>query len=248
MTRSLLRALCALLALGLARASPAGPEAPPPAWDPLEQQNRDVFFANDKFDRWLLEPVAKGWEFITPLQVRLAVDRFYINLEVLVRVVGTLGQGRVVDAGEELLRFGVNTTIGVAGFFDPATRFGIDLHDEDFGQLLAKWRIPRGPYLVLPFYNASTGRDAFGFLVDFALVPTYLLPGYGLGLGTIKTINDRALALDDVRVARQASLDFYGFVRSAYLERRWQQIHDTPAGGSAPGTDDDLYEIEEDAP
>jgi phospholipid-binding lipoprotein MlaA len=244
------RALCALLALGLPPAGRAedGPDAP--AWDPIEQLNRDLFYANDGIDRHALEPIARGWEFITHPEVRLAIDRFFTNLRFPVRLVGALGQGRAAAAGVELLRFGVNSTVGVAGLFDPATGLGLGFHPEDCGQALAKWRVPQGPYLVLPVFNASTGRDSFGFVVDLALVPTYLLPaGIGFGLSMLDTINRRALALQDVRTARQASLDFYGFARSAYLERRWQQIHDAPDDRSrAGGVDEDLYEIEEELP
>jgi phospholipid-binding lipoprotein MlaA len=238
--RGALLALCACIALGLPHRACSEVEGVPPPWDPVEQVNRNVFFVNDSLDRYAVEQVARGWELITHEQMRLAIDRFFTNLSFLVRVFGTLGQGRPLHAGEELLRFSVNTTVGVAGFFDPATQFGLDFHDEDFGQALAAWRIPQGPYLVLPVpILQSTGRDAFAYLIDTALNPVTYMPG----VGALRLLNARALALDDVRVARQASLDFYGFARSAYLERRWQQIHDI---SEDEGTSDDLYELEDD--
>jgi phospholipid-binding lipoprotein MlaA len=119
-------------------------------YDPLEPLNRKVFWFNDHVDRYVLEPVAKGWDRIAPDPVERSVSNFFVNLRSPVVVGNDLLQGKVKDGASDLGRFAVNTTVGVVGFFDYATRLGLPKHVEDFGQTLGWWGVPAGPYLVLP--------------------------------------------------------------------------------------------------
>jgi phospholipid-binding lipoprotein MlaA len=151
-------------------------------------------------------------------------------------------QGKVVDAGQGVARFVVNSTVGLAGFFDPATRFGIPRHDEDLGQTLGRWGVPAGPYLVLPAFGPSTVRDTPTRWVDrYTNVRHYVGPEDGIaefGLLGLDLVDRRAqlLAADP---ALEAAFDPYALVRGAFLQRREFQVRD----GDVPEPDyDDLYE------
>ena len=149
-------------------------------------------------------------------------------------------QGKVVDSASDVGRFAVNTTVGVAGFFDPATRLGLEQHDEDFGQTLGVWGVPPGPYLVLPLLGPSNPRDTAGLCVDYALsvtpffVDQYIL----LGVRVLDAVNERSLILEEVKDAKEASLDYYTFMRDAYFQRRASLISD---GETNAEFEDELY-------
>lgn len=164
-------------------------------------------------------------------------------------MVNDLLQWKPKDAGVDVARFGVNTTVGVLGFFDPATGWGLERHDEDFGQTLGVWGVPSGPYLVLPFLGPSDPRDAGGLAVDSALsVTPWFVDWWILAAARVgETVNTRSLILDEVREAKRSSVDYYSFVRNAYFQRRRALIADT----AAPGVEnpEELYYIpEENAP
>jgi phospholipid-binding lipoprotein MlaA len=209
--------------------------------DPIEGVNRKIFWFNDKVDVWVLEPVATGWEWVSPRRVRTSVSNFFANLRFPIIAVNDLMQGKFVDSASDVGRFAVNTTVGVLGFFDPATRFGLEEHNEDFGQTLGVWGLPPGPYLVLPFLGPSNPRDAVGFGVDYALsvtpffVDTYIL----IGVRAIDIVNERSLILDEVRDAKEAAIDYYSFVRDAYAQRREALIKDGET--MSPEVEEDLY-------
>jgi phospholipid-binding lipoprotein MlaA len=206
-------------------------------WDPVEGLNRGFFAFNDVLDVYAIEPAARGWKAVTPQGVRNSVTRFFTNLQFPLRFVGCLTQGKVVAGGSEVVRFVLNTTVGVAGFFDPATPVGFPLHDEDLGQSFGVWGIGAGPYLVLPFLGPTTGRD----FLDIPLGSTAsLVPGLNL----VNLVNTRAGLLVEIREAKDASLDYYAFIRSAYLQRREALILDRNPQDSAPQeTNDDIYNL-----
>jgi phospholipid-binding lipoprotein MlaA len=216
-------ALVLVLFARLARAEDAGPEHDP--WEPF---NRAMFTFNDKLDRWVLEPVAKGYDVVMPAPLEQCIRNFFWNLRVPIQGVNDLLQGKPVHGVEDVGRFAVNTTVGLAGFLDPATYFGLERHDEDFGQTLGVWGVPNGPYLVLPLLGASTVRDSGGLAVDAALTPTWYFVDAAITVGSrvVETVNTRALVLEDVKHAREASFDFYSFVRNAYLQRRAALVRD----------------------
>jgi phospholipid-binding lipoprotein MlaA len=226
---------------------PSGPPAKPqdvPASaenDPIESVNRKIFWFNDKLDVYVLEPVAKGWHFVLPDRVQTSVTNFFYNLRFPIHTLNDVLQGKFKDAGIDVGRFVVNTTVGVAGFFDPATGWGLPLHWEDFGQTLGWWGVGPGPYLVLPLLGPSDVRDGGGLIVDSAasitpfFVNTYIL----LGARTVEVVNTRAQYLDVVRKAKESAFDYYVFVRNAYLQRRIGLINDE--GVSPTENQEDIY-------
>jgi phospholipid-binding lipoprotein MlaA len=151
-------------------------------WDPLEGFNRGVYRFNTHFDRWIFLPVVHGYEYITPNAVERSVSNFFSNLSELRNGLNGGLQGRGDVFATALGRLMINSTVGVLGLFDPATRFGLPQRPEDFGQTLGRWGVPAGPYLVLPVLGPSNARDATGVAGDTAAAN--LLPG-------IEDINDR---------------------------------------------------------
>ena len=209
--------------------------------DPIEGVNRKIFWFNDKVDVYVLEPVATGWEFVSPKRVRTSVSNFFGNLRFPIIAVNDLLQGKFVDSASDVGRFAVNTTVGVLGFFDPATRFGLEQHNEDFGQTLGVWGLPPGPYLVLPFVGPSNPRDTVGLGVDYALsVTPFFVDQYILiGVRAIDIVNERSLILEEARDAKEAAIDYYLFVRDAYFQRREALIKD--GATMSPEVEEDLY-------
>jgi phospholipid-binding lipoprotein MlaA len=200
-----------------------------------------MFSFNDGVDRYVLEPVATGYDFVVPDPVERSISNFFQNLRVPINMVNGLLQGKPVNGASDLGRFVVNTTVGVAGFFDFATRFGLERHDEDFGQTLAVWGVPQGPYVVWPLLGASTVRDTGGTAVDTAMsiTPFFLESYVTIGARVFETVNARSLVREEVENARSAALDFYVFVRSAYLQRREALIRDEK--DATRETDDAIY-------
>ena len=225
-----------------ATATPANPPVGADLeWDPIEPVNRAFFAFNDGLDVVLLEPAARGWRFVLRPPGLRAVDRFFTNLEFPIRLVGNLLQLEVAQSGEEIGRFVVNTTVGIAGFFDPASRIGIGIHREDIGQAFGNAGIPPGPYLMIPILGPSNPRDFVGGVGDSAL-----LFAASIARSTLGRLNTRALYIEEVREAKAASLDYYSFVRNAYVTTRQAAVENRDPEQTKPETDDDLYEIEED--
>ena len=185
--------------------------------------NRGTFWFNERVDQAVVEPVATGWDWVLPERVQTSVANFFDNLFLPIVFLNDLLQAKPVAAAQDVGRFAVNTTVGVVGLFDPASRFGIPENDEDFGQTFGRWGCPPGPYLVLPLLGPSSLRDAPGGVLDRA--PNYLLPlAVSLGLGVVDAVNTRAALLEEIRQDREESLDFYVFVRNAYLENREHRV------------------------
>jgi phospholipid-binding lipoprotein MlaA len=217
--------------------APVGSDEPLREWDPIEPVNRAFFKFNDALDVYVLEPTARGWRAVTPQGLRNSVSRFFVNVLFPLRFAGCLAQGRPLDSASELLRFGLNTTVGLAGFFDPASRIGLELHEEDLGQALGRWGIGPGPYLMLPVLGPNSLRD----LIDIPLgSAASLVPG----LNIVNVVNTRAGLIVEVREAKAASLDYYSFVRNAYLQRRRSGVRNETE--SPQETDDELYEFSDD--
>jgi phospholipid-binding lipoprotein MlaA len=209
--------------------------------DPWEGFNRAMFSFNDGLDRWVLEPVAKGYDFVVPDPLEQCFSNFFQNLRVPINSVNGFLQGKPANGTSDIGRFTVNTTLGLAGFLDPATYFGLVRHDEDFGQTLGVWGVPHGPYLVIPLLGPSTIRDTGGLAVDSLMNPGwyYLDAAVTIGSRVFDTVNSRSLVLEDVQNARKAAFDFYAFVRNGYLQRRAALLRDDE--GSTRESDDALY-------
>ncbi len=217
-----------------------------PKADPLEGLNRATFKVNETVDDYVLKPVAKGYQAVTPAFVRSGVSNAFSNIGDVGTSVNNLLQGKPSNAISDVGRFLVNSTIGVLGLFDVATSMGMEKHDEDFGQTLGRWGLDSGPYLVLPLLGPSTVRDAASKIAD-----SYT--GYSRYIQHVPTrnstqalgiINLRADLLNTTSTLDEASLDKYQFLRDAYLQRRLSQVYD----GKVPQAKRDQLEDDMDVP
>lgn len=193
--------------------------------DPYEGVNRKIHNFNDFADRRIIRPVAVGYSKVMPNPAKTVVSNFFGNLIDMGDGVNNLLQGKPKDAANDVARVLVNTTIGIGGLFNPASRMGLADHDEDFSQTLAVWGVPSGPYVVLPFLGPSTVRDVFGRSFDSRLDPLrYYNPvSHRNSLFGFSVIHTRSqfLAADSVVFG-----DTYIFYRDAYLQRRDFLIND----------------------
>lgn len=235
-----------------ARAVATAPDDPAGAaleYDPWQGVNRKIFTFNDRLDEWVLEPVAKGWDYVAPEPVERSIGNFFSNLRFPVNLVNNLLQGKGVEGAKTLGRFTVNTLLGAGGFLDPASDLGLGPEEEDFGQTLGVWGVPSGPYLVLPLLGPSSLRDAPALGVDSvtAITPFFIDTFILAGARIIDVVNTRARFLSEVAEAKAAALDFYTFVRSAYVQRRQAQVEDRaepPVPERTPTYDDsELYTV-----
>ncbi len=195
--------------------------------DPFERVNRATFAFNDGLDRMLARPAARLYRAVVPEGGRTAVTNVMSNFEEPTTALNSALQGKFKDAGQSAARFVVNATIGIGGLFDPATRFGLPRHDEDFGQTLGAWGVPSGPFLVMPGFGPSTVRDAPSRLVDrYTNARRYIGDGstewvlFGIDL-----IDTRAQLLQ-ADIALRTAFDPYALVRNAFLQRREYLVRD----------------------
>ncbi|MCU4118965.1 MlaA family lipoprotein [Variovorax sp. N23] len=200
--------------------------AKPPVRDPWEGFNRKVHGFNSMLDRFVLRPVAMGYDKITPAPVQSGVSSFFGNLRLPLTAVNQALQGRPSQAGQSLGRFVVNSTAGIAGVFDPATHIGMPKRDgEDFGQTLATWGWSDSRYLVVPLLGPRTVRDTVAIVGDQALSPIGQIDKSSIAdkLQIMQMVDGRArmLPLDPVR---KDAFDDYTFVRDAWAQRRNRQI------------------------
>ena len=196
-------------------------------WDPLEPINRGTFWFNDKLYFYLLKPVARGYRWIMPDPLMLGISNFFSNLASPVRIIHAGLQGKFADAGNELTRFGVNTTIGIGGLFDTAKdHFNLTKKEEDTGQTLGYYGIGPGPYLVLPFFGPSSFRDGIGLLADSRMVLTYYLwenRDYWTAI-VLEKVNQVALDRDTYEGVKKDALDPYLFIRDAWAQYRQNKV------------------------
>jgi len=237
----LLLTAAALLSAGCA-STPARP--PAEAYDPLEPVNRVMYRVNDLGDRYLLRPVASGYQRGLPPPIRAGVRNVFSNLLYPVTIANGFLQGKFRQCGRDGARFLLNSTVGLAGLFDPATRLGLAENDEDFDQTLAVWGAGEGPYLVIPVFGPRTLRHLVGDTVDAPLTPFVGIADGSvdvtLGAWLIYQVDNRSRLLDADQQVYEA-FDPYAFVRDAYLQNRRYLALD----GEVP--EDDLY-LDEDYP
>jgi phospholipid-binding lipoprotein MlaA len=195
--------------------------------DPLAPMNEEFFKFNMALDRWVTRPIATGWNRVAPTPVRKALARFFDNVNVIPRFANNLFQLKLLFASEEAARFLINTTVGVAGFFDPADAwFGLKEHPQDFGLTLGYYGVGMGPYLMVPIFGPFDLRDGFGYVVDGAMNPIdYFLSIVQVvyvfsGVIAVRSVNYESLHLDLFEDADRYSVDLYGAVQDAYLQHR----------------------------
>jgi phospholipid-binding lipoprotein MlaA len=204
--------------------------AAPEVWDPIESFNRRTLDLNMNLDRWFLDPITRAYAFVVPNPARQAVRRFLINLDSPSVLANDLLQLAPLDATVTLMRFGFNSTVGLGGLFDPADAIGMTGHTTDFGQTMALYGVPSGPYLMLPILGPTTARDGSGYVVDFLFQPTtYVLPG--ITLFVFASIHEGSAGLaareagaEGLRALEASSVDFYAALRSAYYQNRTAAI------------------------
>lgn len=218
-------------ALWLAGCAATGDEpaklAPSPA-DPWEPTNRAVYRFNTRVDNATLRPTARAYRAAVPTFLRRRVSNFFANLGYPAVVINDVLQGKIEQGGEDLMRFVLNSTVGLGGLFDVATSAGLEENDEDFGQTLAVWGVPSGPYVSVPFFGPSSVRDAPALIVDF------VLDGRNY-IGGTQAVSNALLAVDvlDLRTRLlsaetllEDAYDPYLTIREAWLQRREFQIYD----------------------
>lgn len=203
--------------------------------DPLEPMNRVFFTFNDRLYFWVLKPVSRGYALVVPKAVRESAGNFFFNLKTPVRLVNTALQAKFASSGVELARFAVNSTVGVAGLWDPARSWlNLSPSDEDFGQTLGKYGIGEGAYLCWPVLGPANLRDSLGLAGDYFLNPvSYLSLNHeheeALGIRGGETVNHTSLRLGDYEAFKDASFDPYSAMRDSYTQSRRSKINDEPA-------------------
>ncbi len=194
--------------------------------DPLESVNRRTLAFNRALDGWVFDPITQVYQYVVPSPARDSVRRFLANLDTPVVLVNDLLQRQWDDAGVTAARFGINTTIGVAGLFDPAASVGMEGHTSDFGQTLALEGVPSGAYIVVPVLGPTTVRDGLGDIVDLMFRPITFLLGpvdqifYAALHGGGKGLVVRDEVSDELRMLEESSIDFYAALRNAYCQSR----------------------------
>jgi phospholipid-binding lipoprotein MlaA len=195
------------------RGGPANP-------DPWEGLNRKIFIFNDFADRNVLKPIAKGYQWVTPQFLEDGVHNIFDNVGELGNILNSLLQAKFRYTANDSGRFLVNSTIGLAGFFDVASHWGLEEHDEDFGQTLGYWGVQAGPYLMVPLLGPRTVRDGFGSIADGYSDPIpYAIPHIPTRNQVLvgRVIDNRVQLL---QAEELISGDRYIFLRDAYLQRR----------------------------
>lgn len=196
-------------------------------FDPLSGYNRFMTGVNDKIYFWLLKPVSTGYSKVTPKVVRSSVNRFFKNLGYPVRFVNNVLQLKIRQAGVETARFLVNTTVGVAGFADPAAKWmDLEACPEDFGQTLGVYGVGGGVPLVLPLMGPSNLRDSIALVPDVFLNPLHYVEPVeaSLGLSAYERVNYISLHLGEYEKLKKDAIDWYIFTRDAYKQSREKKI------------------------
>ena len=196
--------------------------------DPLEGVNRMIFDFNDTLDRYVLRPLAEGYQAVMPSPLNRGVTNFFSNLADIQSAINNLLQFKLHRAASDVGRVTVNTTMGVFGLVDVASNLNLQKYGEDFGQTLGVWGVGIGPYIVLPVLGPSSGRGVAGRVGDWFTDPVnYISSGrVRWGLIGLRALDTRANLLGASRVLEEAALDRYAFVRDAYLQKRRNDVHD----------------------
>jgi len=204
--------------------------------DPYESFNRSMFAINEVVDKYATKPLAQVYDKVAPLPVKAGTGNFFGNLGELWIGSNNALQGKFGDAGVDIGRLLINSTIGIFGLFDVASELGLEKHEEDFGQTLAVWGVGGGGYLFWPVIGPRTLRDTAGWFVDSYADPVWRARPIASrnSMLTLRFVDIRASLLPADKVVEEAALDKYAYIRDAYLQRRRNQIFD----GRPPRLDD----------
>ncbi len=202
--------------------------------DQYESLNRGIYDFNRGLDKAAVKPITQGYRAVVPGVARLGISNALDNVDEPMSFFNALLQGKIKSAVRTADRFFINSTIGVAGLADPATKMGIHKQEEDFGQTLAAWGLGSGPYVMLPFFGPSTLRDTIGFVVDTITDPFGLFQKRTLkmsfterlGVTAFEAIDLRSRLIDTADPLLENAIDEYAVVRSAYLQQRLTDIYD----------------------
>lgn len=229
--------VCVAALLSGCATTTAGPANPA---DPLESMNRSIYSFNEGVDEAIFKPVATAYQTVTPRVARQGVTNFFDNLGDAWSFVNNVLQGQGQGAYNSMVRFSVNTVLGIGGLFDIASEAGIERRKQDFGQTLGRWGMPTGPYVVLPFWGPSTVRDSAGLVVDAFGYPANTMDDvrWRNSLFGLRMVNNRANLLKAGDVLDSVALDKYSLVRDVYLRSR--------IGGAASGGDGRLENYDDD--
>jgi phospholipid-binding lipoprotein MlaA len=198
--------------------------------DPYEATNRKIFALNQSFDKHLALPIATTYVRVVPEPARDGIHNFLGNLDTPVIFANDVLQGEANRAGQSVGRFVINSTAGLGGLIDVASKVGIPEHSADFGETLAVWGAGEGPYIVLPGLGPSNPRDAVGYAVDMALDPSTWITWrsstyFKLGRGFLELTDERARNIDTLNEIERTSVDLYATLRSLYRQHRQAEIN-----------------------
>ena len=198
--------------------------------DPAEPVNRAIFKVNVAADHAVMKPVAQAYVDHVPEGVQQGLHNIVQNLKEPAVAVNDALQGNVKQAWRSVQRLAVNSTVGVAGVFDMANKWGLPPHKADFGQTLALWGVGEGPFVELPLLGPSNARDAVGTVVDMAMNPLTFVGGApatyaSIGTGGANFVDMRAQHLHDLDELERNSLDYYASLRSVYRQHREAEIN-----------------------
>ena len=192
--------------------------------DPFEDLNRDIFIFNEKLDEKLLKPAALTYRKVTPQFARTGVTNFFNNLEEIDTTINQVLQGEIKYAFNDASRFVINSTIGLLGLIDVASKLGLERHEEDFGQTLGVWGFNSGPYIMLPFLGPSNPRDLLSRPISSFLSGTFAMEDDDVkltlvGIDALET-RERLLDAETLIIG-----DKYIFVKDAYVQSREYEIN-----------------------
>jgi len=212
-------------------------EKPGEDFDPLSGYNRAMTTFNDAFYTHVLFPVARGYRYVVPEDGRVAISNFFDNLMFPLRFVNNLLQFKLKNSAEETGRFVINSTIGLLGLFDPAELwFGLEEHDEDFGQTLGYWGVGAGPHIVLPILGPSNLRDTLSMAADWEVDPLVYQPerNYnvvgsdleGWGVKAFDYLNTGSFHIEEYESLKKDAVDLYPFFKNIYEQSRKKKIEE----------------------
>jgi phospholipid-binding lipoprotein MlaA len=192
--------------------------------DPWVEMNRGLLTFNDRLYFWLLKPVARGYGFIIPEELRQAIRNAFYNIRFPVRFINCLLQGKVRKSGYEFGQFFINTTAGCLGLLNPAANYPhLQPSREDLGQTFAVWGFGNGAYLMLPFLGPASLRDGLGRLGDIFIDPIWWVPvdiWTSVAIRAGEAVNDTSMRIGEYEALKEAALDPYVMIRNAYVQNR----------------------------